>query len=119
MAEQTWYYAYDKDTKKYTGMILADQQPDFSTNIPIGNLSNPIWVPENNAWDGDNIQQMFEDIQNTIGDDDNQSPSAMLADLAEKFSDFQGTTMTSLTSVTTALADLKKQVDDLVAKVGA
>lgn len=112
MATQSWYYSYDPDTKKYTGMVLADEQPEFATTVPIDNISNPVWNAAENSWDGDNIQQMFDDIQNSIGDGE-QSPASLLQDLVDKLDGFQKTTMTTMTSITTSLADLTKRVESL------
>lgn len=113
MDEQKWYYSYDPDTKVYTGMVLSDEQPEFATNVPIDNISNPVWNAADNSWDGDNIQQMFDDIQDTISGGESKSPTQLLAELTSSFAAFQQTTMTTLTSVTTTLAQVTQRIEAL------
>src|SRR5699024_8049210 len=99
--------------KAYTGMVLAEEAPKFATNVPIENIANPVWNAAENSWDGDNIQQMFDDIQATIEDGDSESTTELLAELNDNFKSFQKTTMTTLSSVTDNLAQITKRVDSL------
>lgn len=121
MNSDTWFYSYDPVTHAYTGMVLASEQPENATNVAIGDIANPIFNPDKNSWDGQNIQDIFNDIQSTIADGTNQSPAAAIATLAASVANLQSTTTASLSTVLTKVAQhetdintLKTQVADLI-----
>ncbi|KAA8446927.1 hypothetical protein [Weissella paramesenteroides] len=118
-----WFYSFDPNTFKYTGRILADEQPANATNVAIGNIENPIWNPSVQQWEGKNIQEVLSGIKASIPDGFDDAISKSIALLTTTIANSDSNTNKSIAALMLTIAgqnkeiaDLKEQVADLTPK---
>lgn len=112
-----WFYSFDPNTFKYTGRILADEQPANATNVAIGNIENPIWNPSVQQWEGKNIQEVLADIQVSIPAGSDDAISKSIALLTTTIANSDSNTNKSIAALMLTIADQDKEIADLKEQV--
>lgn len=79
--ENTWWYMFDPSTYAYTGMILADVQPENTTDVAPGDVANPVWDPTLKTWNGEDINDKLDDLNS---DNENIPLNIQIANLSSE-----------------------------------
>lgn len=77
-----WYFKYNPQTFDFIpGAILAEEQPENTTDIEPSGVMNPVWNPSTNSWTGQSLDDWLnnqkENTRKTV--DQTQQQIAQLA----------------------------------------
>ncbi|CAK1238721.1 unnamed protein product [Fructobacillus tropaeoli] len=57
MADKKWWFQYDPQSFAFVpGAILAEEQPDNTTDVEPSGVMNPVWNPSTKTWTGESIE---------------------------------------------------------------
>ena len=86
--ENTWWYLFDGDTYAYLGMLLTDTQPDNSTDVAPGGVTNPVWNPTLKVWNGEDVDDKLNDL-NDETDNDNVPINVQMNNILSKLEELK------------------------------
>lgn len=109
--EKKWWYSYDPFTFKYTGMRLANTQPDNTTTIAPADIVNPVWNSDNETWEGEDLNKKLTDLRQKYEANENAKEQPM-ATLAKMVADIKTTTDTSISALMLQIAELKSTLGE-------
>lgn len=109
MNEQTWWYGYDPNTFKYTGMRLSVEKPTNATSISFNGLIDPVWNPDTNTWTGQDLNVELQNIRETA-DANKNDKNEPIALLTETVANMKETTDTSLSTIMLQMASMQEQL---------
>lgn len=95
------FYMYDPNTFEYVGVTISNYQPDYSTNISINGIVNPVFNPETQTWGGDSIDEISND---------NASNETPTASILKTITALQEKTNTTIATLITQIAQLQVKV---------
>lgn len=103
---QNWWYGFDPVSFEYTGMKLANTQPDNATKAAIGDIINPIWNPIDEKWEGEDLNKNLATLRQKYEVNENAKEQPM-AELTKTVADIKTTTDTSISALMLQVAELK------------
>lgn len=115
MTDIKWYYSFDSTTYEYIGMFTsyAGEQPVNTTEVPTGDLMDPIWNPATQMWTGKSFADELEKMRAAA---DKNPANAPIAELIANLAKYQETTNKSIATLISQVAGIQAQVTDIASK---
>lgn len=107
---QTWWYGFDPVTFEYAGMRLAAEKPENATDVNFDGITDPVWSPDKNIWEGNNLEEELAKLRAEAEADD-KADNTPIAGLTAVVADLQDTVNTSVSSLMTQVAQLQAKLD--------
>lgn len=107
---QTWWYGFDPVTFEYAGMRLAAEKPENATDVNFDGITDPVWNPDKNIWEGNNLEEELAKLREQA-ENDEMSAGLPFASLMATVADLKETTDTSIMALMGQVADLQSQID--------
>lgn len=102
-----WYYQFNAETFVYEGAKLLPAKPANATEIPVGNIINPIWDPDHQRWVGQDVQGELDKMR-----EENNSAEKPMAQLLISIAELQNSTNASISAIMLQMAMMQSQVNN-------
>ncbi|WP_137604573.1 hypothetical protein [Weissella bombi] len=108
MENEVWY-SFDPKTFKFNGVRFADDQPDNSTAKTFEGITNPVWNPTLNKWEGQTIDDYLaqQSTGSETNDVSNKDLQVTIASLVTSMAQQQKTFSTTTGAILQEIAEIK------------